>query len=208
MSEKLNIDGFSFYKSKGYWVGSIGPRSIKRLHVYIWEKNNGKVPKGFSIHHIDHNIDNNELCNLKLLTTREHHQYHMLLRDKQEMRDNLTIKARPLASKWHGSEAGIEWHKKHYKEQNGKLHVKKIITCQYCGNVCEVNFGGGKNGNKFCTNACKSAERRKENVDLIDKTCFGCGQTYSSSKYSRSKYCSRICALRRLNESKINKKNK
>jgi len=46
------------------------------LHRYIWEKNNGNIPEGYVVHHIDENKLNNDISNLKLMTISEHHSYH------------------------------------------------------------------------------------------------------------------------------------
>lgn len=45
---------------------------ITFLHRYIWEKHNGKQPKGYEVHHVDDNPANNKIDNLILLTKAEH----------------------------------------------------------------------------------------------------------------------------------------
>ena len=76
--ENTNIaycDGYKFRKDKktGYWLcTTLG----KRLHRYIYEKYNGPIPKGYEIHHIDINKDNNEIENLQMVTRKEHHEIH------------------------------------------------------------------------------------------------------------------------------------
>ena len=47
------------------------------MHVIVWEYSNGKVPKGFHIHHIDKNKSNNEIKNLSLISSRDHALLHM-----------------------------------------------------------------------------------------------------------------------------------
>lgn len=49
------------------------------LHNLIWEKENGKMPKGYEIHHKDCNKLNNDLCNLQLVTPKEHTEIHARL---------------------------------------------------------------------------------------------------------------------------------
>ena len=50
---------------------------------YIWIKeNNSKVPKGFVIHHIDGNQRNNDIKNLKLMTSKSHKQLHGVISNK------------------------------------------------------------------------------------------------------------------------------
>lgn len=42
-------------------------------HRVIWEKANGPIPEGLVIDHIDGNIRNNDLSNLRVITKRENH---------------------------------------------------------------------------------------------------------------------------------------
>jgi hypothetical protein len=62
-----------------FWSNTVGYRKI-------WEMHHGKIPKdeeGFSyeIHHIDGNHKNNDICNLKLVTIKEHLQIHLEQKD-------------------------------------------------------------------------------------------------------------------------------
>lgn len=49
------------------------------LHNVVWEKQNGKKPKGYEIHHIDKNKVNNDISNLQLVTPKEHTKLHAKL---------------------------------------------------------------------------------------------------------------------------------
>lgn len=55
------------------------------LHNYIWEKFNGKIPKGYEVHHIDLNKINNNIDNLMLLTPSEHTKLHSDLKNGSGM---------------------------------------------------------------------------------------------------------------------------
>jgi len=194
------IDGYAFvdgYKFKrdlktGYYLSSnkIG-KSRKRLHVYIWEKYNGTIPKGYQVHHIDKDKDNNNIDNLRLLEKKEHMLLHgrtMSEERKKELRRILNIKARPLAGEWHKSDEGRAWHSKHAKEQSEKTEPKKYI-CDYCGNLFETKKAYKAGTNKFCSNKCKSAFRRKSGSDNVIKICEGCGKEFYANKYQKTKYC-------------------
>lgn len=64
------IDGRKFTpRPEGYWRATLGDR--KQLHIYIWEKHNGKMPKGHGIHHKDLDRSNNRISNLECLTIQE-----------------------------------------------------------------------------------------------------------------------------------------
>lgn len=62
---------------RGYWMVYVPQRGWVNEHIFIWEKENGPVPKGMHIHHINHNRLDNRLENLKMLTSSEHHKLHV-----------------------------------------------------------------------------------------------------------------------------------
>lgn len=181
------FDGLSFRRDKktGYYLNA---KTHKRLHVYVWEHFNGAIPKGYEIHHKDFDKKNNEIENLQMLTSKEHHEIHgsALTDDQREWRrKNLAENARPKASEWHGSNAGSEWHRQHYEQVKDKLYVKKKFVCEYCGK----EFESTQVNSKFCSNNCKSAARRKSGVDNVVKICERCGNEYTANKYQKTKYC-------------------
>lgn len=152
-------DGLRFRKDKktGYWLCST---IHKRLHIYIYEKYNGEIPKGYQIHHIDHNKDNNEISNLKLVSREEHNKIHreeMTEERRQKLRDNLNKNARPKAIEWHKSAEAKIWHKKHYEEVKEKLHKKYNFKCLQCG----AEFTSTQIKSKFCSNKCKAKYHRR-----------------------------------------------
>jgi hypothetical protein len=78
------FDGKTFSRAVNdkYYCGTYNCKLI-RLHHYIWLKYNveyKEIPKEYCIHHIDHNANNNDINNLKLMTKSEHAIYHNLLR--------------------------------------------------------------------------------------------------------------------------------
>jgi predicted DNA-binding protein YlxM (UPF0122 family) len=72
------VDSLKFTINKnGYYESTTKDRLM--LHNYNWEKINGKIPKGYEIHHIDLNKLNNNIENLKLVTPSEHTKIHSIL---------------------------------------------------------------------------------------------------------------------------------
>lgn len=172
----------------GYYLNST---IRKRMHVYVWEFYNCKVPKGYEIHHIDHDKSNNDISNLQLISAEEHRRYHannVSDEVRQWRKENLNANARPKAIEWHGSEEGIEWHRSHYYEFQDKLNERTTKKCEYCGKEYE-----GLSHNLFCSNACKSASRRKSGVDNVERICVICGSHFISNKYSKVCTCSLSC---------------
>ena len=136
----IYYDGIKFilHESKKYHYNS----TLRRhLHQYIWEKAHGAIPKGWEVHHKDLNVNNNDLDNLEAMPAEEHRALHSRInketgRNREARIKNLEEKARPKACEWHGSEAGIEWHKEQYKNfmqrsnlcaTNVENHLKQLI---------------------------------------------------------------------------------
>lgn len=196
--ENTNIaycDGYKFRKDKksGYWLCS---KLQKRLHIYIYEKYNGKVPKGMEVHHIDMNKDNNEIDNLKLLTKSEHNKLHYsLLSDEEKERRKKIIREKSLPKLQEYNKLNPkskEWYQKHYEETKDKLYVKKEFVCKCCGK----KFESIQVNSKYCSNACKQKMRRLERKDYIEKECIVCGKKYSTDKYRPTKTCGTKCAYK------------
>ena len=60
-----------------YLCGNYFQRKGKRLHREVWTYHNGDIPKGYHVHHIDHNRSNNSIDNLNLIKGTEHLHQHM-----------------------------------------------------------------------------------------------------------------------------------
>lgn len=188
------VDGYRFVRDDktGYYLCT-QIKGNKRLHRYIWEKYNGKIPDGYHIHHKDHDKSNNDINNLELLSAKDHlHIHNMEATDefKELRKDNLLSKAVPASKEWHRSEIGSDWHKQHYEEMKDKLHVKTERKCDYCGKTY-IAINNGRN--RFCSNACSAAARRKSGVDNETRICEWCGKEFIVNRYSKSKTCSASC---------------
>lgn len=199
------FDGLSFRKDKktGYYLNA---KTHKRLHVYVWEYFNGKVPKGYHVHHKDHDKTNNEIDNLTLLSASEHsalHSKEQVEKHYQDMIKNLKDNAIPKASEWHGSKEGKEWHKRHYEKTKAALHKQGDFICENCGKPFTAEITGN---NRFCSNNCKMAYRRKSGVDNETRECECCGKEFITNKYSKAKTCSRQCRSH-LRYNKISQEN-
>lgn len=189
------FDGLRFCRDEqtGYYLNA---KSHKRLHRYVYEKENGVIPDGYHVHHIDHDKGNNEPDNLALMTGRQHlHLHGVEITDEQRewRRNNVITKAVPAAKAWQGSAAGRAWHKIHYENMKEALYARKERTCKQCG----ATFSGVLNDkNCFCSNACKSAWRRATGMDDEQRICAVCGQPFMVNRYKKTECCSRSCANR------------
>lgn len=69
------VDGLKFTITKGgYYFCTT--EDLLSLHKYVWEKQNGPIPNGSEIHHVDFNKLNNDISNLRMLTTADHSKLH------------------------------------------------------------------------------------------------------------------------------------
>lgn len=191
------FDGYKFRRDAktGYYLANkptyMGHR--ERLHVYVWRKHNGPIPAGYHVHHVDEDKSNNDIENLRCIPQKQHMEHHSreyAERAHDAICRNLIENVRPKASEWHKSEAGRAWHSKQAKI-NAALMAEKEFVCQYCG---KHFFKKPLGENKFCSNNCKSAWRRKSGVDNETRICANCGKEFRCNKYSTIKYCSRECA--------------
>ena len=180
---------FTLDEKSGYYQNSTIHKS---LHRFVWEENNGVIPKGYEIHHIDFNKSNNHISNLIMLSKKEHLEIHsksLTAEQRQFRRNNMNNVARPKAIEWHKSKEGLEWHKKHYQECLKESKPKMKRVCVFCGS----EFIGYSNSN-YCSNKCKSAQRRKSGKDKITVKCIICGNYFRTNKYRPAKTCSKSCA--------------
>ena len=58
------------------WVKIKNERKKERYHRYLWFEQNGEIPDGHHIHHIDGNPLNNSIENLQLLLGKNHLSEH------------------------------------------------------------------------------------------------------------------------------------
>lgn len=196
------IDGYRFVRDDmtGYYLSSRNIGGVrKRLHVYVWEKHNGAVPKGYHVHHVEFDKSKNEIGDLALLRESEHQRLHgnsFTEERKAALRKNLIENAIPKAVEWHKSPEGRAWHKEHGMEcWKNRKQIK--YECTNCGNEFESLNTYSESSNRFCCNNCKSAYRRKLGVDDEKRHCELCGDEFTTNKYSKRKRCSKCRNIKR-----------
>lgn len=171
----------------GYYLNST---IRKRMHRYVWEYYNGDIPKGYEIHHKDHDASNNKIENLQLLHKKDHKSYHAKIQGDKNVDNGHLNNIRNMTKEWHASEDGLEWHRKHYQQMKEKLLVKSEFVCEFCGKSFQAV---GHGNNRFCSNKCKSAWRRESGIDDETRECEVCGRHFTANKYSKTRTCSKSC---------------
>lgn len=196
MQKYQYFNGVKFTRDEktGYYLNST---IRKRMHRYVWEFYNGEIPEGYQIHHKDKDKSNNDISNLELIPFSEHAKMHSKERAEtrhNEIIENLKENAIPKAVEWHKSEDGRKWHKAHYENMKENLHSEEKMICEMCG----VEYIGKVSAeNRFCSNKCKSAWRRKSGIDNEIRICAFCGAEFITNKYSKTETCGRKCANKR-----------
>ncbi len=59
--------------SQGYFTSTKG---CIRMHRFVWEYYNDKIPQGLHIHHINGDRTDNKIENLQLVTIKQHRKLH------------------------------------------------------------------------------------------------------------------------------------
>lgn len=179
--------GKKFYQDQktGYWISTTLPKI--RAHVWVWKYNHGEICKGMQVHHIDEDKSNNEIHNLEILTAKEHVSKHFS--EERSAKNKIHIEnIRPLTKEWHASPEGIEWHRVH-GSKTWEERIPFQVECKQCSKTSETKTYH----QYFCSNACKSAWRRKDGIDNEERQCSICHIKFMVNKYGRQRTCGRKC---------------
>lgn len=162
------------------------------LHREVWEQENGPVPEGHHIHHVDGDTSNNTLDNLVCVSVKEHAGEHWD-EDRRNAQKEWLDSIRHLSAEWHSTPEGLEHHRR-----IGGMAYKNFVPVEKACEQCEEPFKPKAIGNRdrFCSNKCKSAWRRASGVDDVTRICECCDKEFRVSKYSKTRVCSRSCANR------------
>lgn len=185
-----------FNGERFYLCGNYFQHRGLRLHVAVWRYHNGEIPKGYHVHHKDGDRSNNQIDNLELLEAGMHSSLHQRSEDRREYQQKHIVDMRVLASEWHKSDEGREWHRKKATDQWEQAE-SNLYACDQCGKTFESRHKYGPKEHRFCGNNCKAAFRRKSRTDYVERVCAYCGKTFMTNKYSKAECCSRDCAVKR-----------
>lgn len=151
--QEFNGKKYYLYDNEKYFS-----KGTKRMHRVVWEFHNGKIERGYHVHHKDGNTHNNDITNLNLIRGTLHLRFtgKKRFKDNPEFVKEFHAKGIEAAKEWHKSEEGREWHKEHGKKSwINKPYAK--FNCQQCGKEFESRH---KYIVKFCHNNCKAKALR------------------------------------------------
>jgi 5-methylcytosine-specific restriction endonuclease McrA len=163
-----------------------------RLHVYVFQNERGmKVPQGWQVHHIDEDKSHNDINNLICIPEHNHQSYHSKRKYEENPEAVISVlrSGSEKAKEWHRSQAGREWHKKHYEKMKDNLYEMHHFKCLVCGK----EFQSTNVKSKFCCNAHKTKYRSLLGLDDEIRKCAVCGKPFTINKFSKTKGCSKEC---------------
>ena len=157
-ADKISFNGDIYRLSGNYYRRNVwGSKGASNLHRAIWQYHHGIIPVGYEIHHVDGDTFNNDIANLECVEMREHQRQHMLERIARGEMQPPSQYALEQAAKWHRSEEGLEWHKKHAKDAwiDRKWYQ---VNCQECNQAFNTPYPTRA---KFCHQNCKAMALRR-----------------------------------------------
>lgn len=201
MTETVAYHGTKFrrYEGRKYFTPGHADRlaGVEDLHREVWKREVGPIPDGWHVHHVDFDPSNNDVSNLQCLAPPEHEAIHAATRSElgrsPEFLAHLAL-IRHLAAEWHGTPAGIAWHREHGAE-SWKNRKAVSYVCDHCGTTYETRSKKGTE--RFCSDACKAAARRTSGADDVSRTCAHCGAAFTVNRYSKTATCSKSCSAKR-----------
>ena len=152
-TQRFNGKEYYLYPKERYFS-----KGRNRLHKVVYESFNGKVPKGYQIHHKDSNTWNNNINNLECIEVNKHLSEH----GKQRVKNNpewfkiFHANGIESAKEWHKSDAGKKWHSEHGKECWVNKEYK-TLTCEVCKKEYQTRHSGIS---KYCHQNCKAKALR------------------------------------------------
>ena len=151
--DEIWYDGVKYHRMGGkrkYYLSTsttnAGRKSPKGLHVAIWENKSGKkVPADFEVHHRNGDTFDFSADNLECLPKNIHRRLPKRI-DVNALREHLST-VRHLASAWHKSDEGREWHRKvtaksldaarAAKPSGDDRKLRPAVPCKWCGELFE-----------------------------------------------------------------------
>ena len=194
--------GVKFYRypnsarrsDRAYYTPGVGDRrkGVQRLHQEVWKDAHGvnSIPLGYHVHHVDEDTFNNDPANLDLIRASDHLKEHAASAKWAEARQAWLKAGQDAARAWHGTDEGLAFHRE-LGRKSWEATEERTLTCEWCGREFEARVMHNKT--RFCSPACRAAERRASGVDDETRACQVCGTEFTVNRYSKKSHCSRKC---------------
>lgn len=190
------FDGCAFrrYEGRTYYVGLY--KGVKTsLHRAVWESQNGPVPAGWHVHHIDHNPENNDIQNLIALSQADHLEVHRQEKPQIERKCDFCGSRYTVHIK-RDSYRPPKWCSNSCRDKDRRQRgvYSEQRTCVTCGSVFIVPVKSDPG--RTCSRECAERLRYRGNRD-----CLNCGESFLARR-EWAKFCSSRCKQRYANAQK------
>lgn len=199
--QNFNGRTYRLYGKEKYLSTGIKKKWI-RLHIAVWLHFGGTIKDGYDIHHKDGNKINNFPHNLEQKKVFDHRSAHFkkFIKDNPVWFKKFNSDGIKAASKWSKTKEGQKFRRDHYykvlAKHNSYLHSRTVQkNCDFCGKPYKTTPVAASEA-RFCSNNCKSAWRRKQGTDNVQKVCITCGKEFTVNKYAKKVNCSRACSAK------------
>lgn len=166
----------------GYYRSRIG-----QLHVNVWKYHNGEIPKGWDVHHLDHNPANNQLDNLQCMPHGEHKKLHAARAIKVEATCIICGTTFLTRSDYPAKTCSPSCRSKYRYKQK----IERI--CVICNSVFTISKTSPR---KTCCLKCErilQKRTRAEKMNLVECQCAQCCKTFYTDATNPSHFCSKNC---------------
>ena len=200
-------------KSQEYWLTNNGKKNVFE-HRLIYEELSGKkIPKGYVIHHKDHNSLNNNFDNLVPILKEEHDNLHDISGDKNPMRrfpeknifNNPEVQRR-IREKYHIGAKRTKETKKRIGEKTKERFLDASFRQKHSEAVSRFMKKSGKFDEFIHNRAVKYLEECKKKTDLecyldenivkVKRRCEWCNKEfYVPFKNREQSFCSYSCSI-------------
>lgn len=157
------FNGIKYYLCGAYFQNS---DKKLRLHRAVWEYHNGKIPKGCVIDHIDRDVSNNQIENLRLATYSMNNK-NVSEETTRKRREHIE-RVRSLSKEWHASKEGRKWHSEHAKKMWREQKIK-FYECMHCHK--KFRAAASRNA-KYCSLNCRQRARTRRLKGLPEDYIF------------------------------------
>ncbi|WP_145574135.1 HNH endonuclease signature motif containing protein [Yersinia alsatica] len=116
--------------SSGYLQAMILGKN-RMIHRIIWEMNNGPIPEGIQVDHIDHNRTNNRIENMRIVTHQQNNQNRTI--PKNNTSGACGVGWRQSEKKWYAKITvnGKPKHLGRFKDVNDAISARKAAEAKY-----------------------------------------------------------------------------
>lgn len=198
------FNGVNYRRNKRGWYQT----PYTALHIEVWKFHRGDIPKGYEIHHVDCNKDNNQIENLQCVTRAEHVQIHLEIKRAQGLiapkkpslicsrcGKSFTSEAKEPPDMCAACRRELAPPKPKPQKKVKPFHPPRYRHCVVCGKIFPVSqkesWTAGNHGRKTCSKECHD----KICAPITEKTCPICGKLFKG-QHSWQRTCSPECGAK------------